>query len=69
MLAESLYDIHDKYDPPKHVAKELIRHAMRHIPNKQAVLSKLEKQGYNRLRGLKPHKYHSGGTLQFAFQN
>jgi len=57
------------YHPPTHVARHIIQHAIRNIPNKQVLLDKLNPPTFNRLFGLKPHEYNSSGQLQFAFQN
>ena len=62
-------DTVNQYHPPPRVAKELVKHAIRNIPGKQVLLDKLYPRKTNRLYGLKPHEYNSGGKLQFAFQN
>ena len=55
------------WHPPDHVAKQLIAHAMRKIPNNKRLLEKLNPPSAP-LAQLKPHVFNSGGTLQWAFQ-
>ncbi len=57
----------DLYHPPTHVAKHLIAHAIRNIPNKQKLLAKLYPKQQNILGPLKPHEYNSSGKLQMAY--
>jgi len=59
----------NRYNPPQHIAKAIIKHAIRNIPGKQALLDKMEPKKYSRLFGLKAHEYNSTGQLQFGFQN
>mgnify|MGYP003719314043 CR=1 FL=1 len=55
------------YHPPTAVARHIIQHAIRNIPNKQVLLQKLNPKPFNPLFGLKPHEYNSSGRLQFGF--
>ena len=57
----------DGWHPPTHVAREVIKHAIRNIPGKQVLLAKLDPPKYNHLGGLKPHVYNNSGKLQFGF--
>ena len=58
----------DWYAPPTHVAKKLIAHAVRNIPNKHILLDKLFPRKVP-LKQMQTHKYDSGGRLQWAFMN
>ena len=57
-----------EWNPPPHIAKQLIAHAVRKIPNNKILLDKLypPKQ---KLKQIPDHKYHDGGSLQWAFMN
>lgn len=57
----------DKYHPPTHVAKHIIAHAIRKLPNKKVLLEKLYPPSKNILGPLKPHEYNSSGQLQMAY--
>ena len=59
----------NQYHPPIHVARHIIQHAIRNIPNKQVLIQKLNPPKFNPLFGLKPHEYNSSGRLQFGFTN
>ena len=65
-MSENLGDVY-KYNPPTHVAKHLILHSIRNIPNKQVLVDKLFPKKYNPLGPLKPHVYNSTGQLQMAY--
>jgi len=57
----------NKYHPPTHVAKHIILHAIRNIPNKQVLVDKIFPKEENILGPLKPHEYNSTGKYQMAF--
>jgi len=48
------------------VAKKLIQHAIRNIPNNHVLMQKCYPQKLN-TNQLKPHVYNSGGKLQWGF--
>jgi hypothetical protein len=54
------------WHPPQHVAKSLIMHAIRNIPNNHVLMEKCYPQK-KPLTQLKPHVYNSGGKLQWNF--
>jgi hypothetical protein len=54
------------WHPPEHVAKKLIQHAIRNIPNNHVLMQKCYPQKLN-TNQLKPHVYNSGGKLQWGF--
>ena len=56
-----------KYHPPGHVAKHLIQHAIRNIPNKQILLDKLFPRQQNVLGPLTAHEYNDSGLLQSVY--
>ena len=58
----------DDYNPPLKVARHLIKHAIRHIPNNKILLEKIHPKAFNPLHGLKPHKYNDSGKIQFVWQ-
>jgi len=55
------------YHPPAQIVHTIIKHALRHIPNAQRVLDKLDKKVYNPLGPLKPHELNSSGVEQFSY--
>ena len=57
------------YHPPIKVARHLISHAIRNIPQSEKLFRKLAPPGYTQLQGLKPHEYNDTGKLQFGYQN
>ena len=50
-------------------ALAIIAHAVRNIPRKHTIMEKCYPPKITYHQGLPPHKYHSGGTLQWAFMN
>jgi hypothetical protein len=56
------------WNPPPHIAKELIKHAVRKIPNNKVLLEKLF-HGKRPLKQMPSHKYDDGGTLSWLFMN
>ena len=62
----------DEWVPPPHVVDHLVAHAVRNIKGTNQLKQHLPTHKSPQipiLMGLKPHKYHSGGTLQFGFVN
>ena len=59
----------NNYHPPPHVAKELIAHAVRNMPDRAKILQHCYDRKTTYQQGLKQHKHNDGGTLQWAFQN
>ncbi len=57
----------DRYHPPTNVAKHLIEHAIRNIPNKQILLDKIRPPIRDPLAGLKPHEHNYSGKLQSVY--
>ena len=57
----------NRYHPPTHVAKHLIEHAIRNIPNKQILLDKIYAKQQNQLGVLKAHEYNDSGKLQSVY--
>ena len=57
----------NQYHPPTHVAKHLIAHAIRNLPNRKVLAEKMYSKGINRLGPLKPHVYNDTGMMQFDY--
>jgi len=60
---------YSEYNPPDEVKKEIVKHAVRHMPFKHKILKHCYPSQGSYHQGLKPHKHNDGGTLQWAFQN
>ena len=56
-----------EYHPPTKVSLDIIKHAIRHIPNKQILLDKIHPRTQNPLMGLRPHVYNDSGRLQSVY--
>ena len=55
------------YHPPAQIVHQLIKHALRKIPNAHKVLEKLDKKEFNPLGPLKAHELNSSGIEQFSY--
>ena len=55
------------WNPPTHIAKRIIKHALRNIPNHEILMDKCYPKAQNPNHQLPQHKYSSGGKLQWAF--
>ena len=57
------------FDLPDKAGKDLIAHAIRKIPGAAQLMPKLYNFKPQLGQGLEPHKYTSGGGLEWAYLN
>ena len=67
---QSSYSSHNEnanlWHPPEHVAKKLIKQAIRKIPGHESLMDKCYPKNL-KTNQLPPHVYNNGGRLQWAF--
>ena len=54
------------WNPPDHIAKKVIKHALRKIPGHQKLMDYCYPRQMKTSQ-LPPHKYDDGGRLQWSF--